>query len=303
MRCIAPLRVGLAILAITLAGCGSSSDGAAGDSGGATPTPVPEGYAAVSFTASAGGKADISHALADLGILKDATGTGTGTASGTGGPTSINDTSAVTCAFGAGGTSHQTDTQHYTVRMSTDSACSNANQCITCTSTPGVGGCTLTCAGVVPSSSAAAADTFNVDVKFTSTFATNMPADKGTLRFDASITGTAFSVATAIPSGPDLGGCDGTGDMLATAITQSTWFAAGDSSSAYRHGYTLSDAANLNCVVTHTFIGTAGLTGVDAPGGTVTQDLGTVIMNSKICDDQDGSAVAYGSSVCTEGAI
>lgn len=300
---ITSLRVGLTMLVITLAGCGSGGGGGAvGDSGGATPTPVPEGYTAVSFTASAGGNADISHALADLGILKDATGTGSGDGGTVNGPTSINDTSAVTCAFDAGGLTSETEGQGYTVRMSTDGACANANECITCTTTTGAA-CVLTCTGVVPSSSLAAADTFDVSIEFTSTFSTNMPANNGTLRFDASATGTGFSVATALPSGPDLTECDGVTDMTATAILQSTWFAAGDSTTEYRHGYTLSDVTNTSCVVTHLFMGTATLTGVDTAGATVSQDLGTVTMNSKICDDKDASAVAHSSSVCGAGAI
>lgn len=296
------------ICAAGLWGCGG------GDGGGGVEyhRVIPQGYAEVSFIANGIGSGGVVHNLlssADLGLLKDATGSGAGGAGTLGGPTSITDTAAVTCTFDAGGASNQTTTEHYTVRLSTDSPCANDNECITCTVTgANTDSCSLSCSGVVPSSAAAATDTFPVAISFTSSLESDMPDPYGTIRFDATTADASapyFNLASALPSGPGTGNCDGVGaeelDITAAEYTAGTWMPGGDTQGAYRHGYKITDVgdvANSTCVVTHMFQGSAVLTGVDVGGSTPTNNLGTVTMKATICDDQDAAATLHSSSKC-----
>lgn len=296
------------VCAAGLWGCGGGGDGG----GTEFHRVIPPGYMEVSVTASAVGSGGVVHNLltsADLGLLKDATGSGAGDGSGVDGPTSITDTAAVTCTFDAGGPSNQTTTENYTVRLSTDSACTNDNECITCTITgSGTSACSLVCSGVVPSSAAAASDTFPVALTFTSALASDMPDPYGTVRFDATTADAAspyFDLSSALPSGPGTGDCDGVSaeelDITTGEYTAGTWMPGGDTQGAYRHGYKIMDvggAASSTCTVTHMFQGTAVLTNLATGGTTATNDMGTVTMKATICDDRDEAAPLHSSASC-----
>lgn len=284
--------------AMGLWGCGSSGGGG-GETTAETPAPTPEGYTNITITAGAdtsGSTQSFRASLNDLSVLKDATDSATGGAGALAGPTSINDTSSVSCTFIAGNSGLTSGSEDYTVRMSTGAACGNANECITCTLAGIPAARTVTCAGVVPSSAEAAAELVVLQLVCTSTFATNMPADQGMIRFDASQTGDSFSLAGTTTV---ITGCDGDPDMTAAEITDATWWA--DTDASFSDAYLLTTVNFLNCVTVHTASVYAELTGVDTPNAAPTNDLGTVTFNAKICDDNNG-AVAKGSSVCTAGA-
>lgn len=291
------------VCAVGLWGCGGGGGGGAVESHRV----IPDGYSEVSFTADAATNAAISHTLGSA--LLDASDLGTGTASGTGGPTSIFDSAAVTCTFT---TDSATNTQAYQI-TNLLANCINENECIVCTVTgAGTDACSLACDGVVPSNAASAADTFDIFVAFTSAIQTDMPDPYGTIRTDVSRTGTSFNLTSA--SSVDVTGCTydaGVAHELSlTPIVEGTWFT--NTAANHRDAMTVvnvdPDAGNSNrtsCTTIKSFTAAATLTGADTPGTSVSNNLGVVTYKSKICDYEDDSPAPNGTSffdesVCTE---
>lgn len=295
-------------------GCGGGGGGGgSGDDGSSDYYgSVPDGYTAVSFTADGETGSAVSHdlvvlpelgVLKDAGVMKDASATGTGTGTGVAGPTSIFDSVAVTCTF-----TFDAATNLHAIQVTNLLAnCINHNECIVCTGTGnGSSACSLSCNGVVPSSSDVAADSFDVFVAFTSATITDMPDPYGTIRIDASRTGTAFDLSAPAT---DFSGCTynaGVNHQLQlNPIASGTWFTT--TADNYRKGLLVTaldpdagDSNRTHCTDIRTFTANAPLTGAAAPGTAINNNLGAITYKSKICDYKDATPVAHGSSVCTE---
>lgn len=178
------------------------------------------------------------------------------------------------------------------------------NECIVCTTSGGgTSSCSLSCTGVVPSNATVGADSFSVDISFTSTITTDMTNPDGTIRYDVSRSATGFDLAA-----PDVNssGCTysaGTFEMGMTAIAPATWFTS--TASNYRTAATIAnidpDGGGVShCSTVHTFTATPTLAGLATPGTTAANNYGVLTFKSKICDTKDTPATSYDLSVCTE---
>lgn len=293
-------------------GCGSGGGG--GGDGGSFGHygSVPDGHTEISFTADAETGFAVSHDLVTLpelgtpksvGVFKDASATGTASGTTLNGPTSIFDEVTVNCAFSFDSATGIEQLQVTNLQAN----CINENECIVCTATGnGTSACSLTCSGVVPSSSAVAADDFTVFVAFTSSIITDMPDPYGTVRYDASRTGTSFDLIS--PSVDDTGCAYNAGvnhEFELSPIAPGTWFTS--TASNYRKGMNITtldpDAGDSNrshCVSIRTFNASAALTGAATPGTAINNNLGSVTFKSKVCDYKDVAPIAHDSSVCGE---
>lgn len=294
-------------------GCGGGGGGSSGDGGSSDYYgSVPDGYTAISYTADAESGSAVSHDLVALpelgvqksvGVFKDASATGTGSGTTLGGPTSIFDAVTVNCAFYFNSATSTEQIQVTNIQAN----CINENECIVCTATGnGSSACSLTCSGVVPSSSAVAADNFTVFVAFTSSIITDMPDPYGTVRHDASRTGTSFDLSSPSVDNTDCTYNAGVNyEFDLSPIAPGTWFTS--TADNYRKGMTITtldpdagDSDRSHCISIRTFNASAALTGAATPGTAINNNLGSVIFKSKICDYKDATPVNQASSVCTE---
>lgn len=242
-------------------------------------------HVTVSFTASGAAETDSSQ---NLGVP---------------GPDfTIVDTAGVVCSFNI-----PSATTGGIEIVSIQANCSHGNddnECIVCTTSGGgTSSCSISCTGVVPSNATVGADSFSVDISFTSTITTDMTDPYGTMRFDVSRSAAGFDLAS-----PEVNysGCTysaGAFEMGLTAIDPSTWFTS--TASNYRAAATIAnvdpDGGGVShCSTVHKFTATPTLSGLATPGTTATNNYGVLTFKSKICDTEDASPVAQDVSVCTE---
>lgn len=214
----------------------------------------------------------------------------------------INDTAGVVCAF-----NFPSATSGGIEIVSAQASCSSGttdNECIVCTASGGgTASCSLSCSGTVPSNATVAADSFSVDVSFTSTITTDMVSPYGTVRFDASRSAAGFDLSSPNAS---YSGCTysaGSFEMGLSAIAPGTWFTS--TASNYRTGATIAnidpDGGGItHCSTVHTFTTTPTLSGLATPGTTASNNLGIITFKSKICDTVDSPATSQDLSVCVE---
>lgn len=188
--------------------------------------------------------------------------------------------------------------------VSIQASCSNDNECIVCTTSGGgTSSCGVSCTGVVPSNATVAADSFSVDVSFTSTITTDMTDPYGTTRIDVSRSASGFDLTSP---GVNSSGCTysaGAFEMGLTTITPAIWFTS--TASNYRTAATIAfvdpDGGGIShCSIVYQFTATPTLSDLETPGTTASNNYGTLTFKSKICDTEDASPVAQDASVCTE---
>lgn len=175
----------------------------------------------------------------------------------------------------------------------------NKDNCIDCTTVSNDNTCTLTCNGKVYSNEAAAAESIDVSILFSSAFVSDQGAIGGAILFlgDANLNWPGANFLGNLPTN-DINNCDGSDNEIgidAAGADPNTAY-DNDSDQFYERWVYLADINALgtdpdvdglrDCSINTTFNTDVSLEGVEVPGASIDlTSFGTISLTSFICDN------------------